>query len=349
MSYWLKNVSLKTSLNYFQRISIWAFAAVVLFSCKKDKTNAFVPVTPAGFPEMIFPEDNPYSYESWLLGKNLFYDNRLSRNNDLSCASCHHQHLGFADNIPFSFGDNNAIGVTNAPTLTNVGYQPYFMFVGGVPTLEMQVLVPIQEHNEFNTNILTVLEKLSSDALYAQLAKKAYNRELDAFVLTRAIANFQRTLVSGNSRFDKHFNQNKPELTASELRGYDLFNSERTNCFVCHAGFNFTNYSFENNGLHEEYADLGRMLITFNEADKAKFKVPTLRNIGLTSPYMHDGSIASLMDVIEHYNSGGANHPNKNPLIQPLGLTPSEKQDLFNFLLTLTDLEFVANPAFSKP
>ena len=334
------------------RLTTIVFLALFLLSCRKDisePVDFFTPVTPAGFPEIVFPDDNPYSYESWLLGKHLFYDTRLSLNNDLSCASCHHQHLGFADDVPFSFGDNNAIGSTNSPTLTNVGYNPYFLFAGGVPSLEMQVLVPIQEHNEFNTNILDVVAKLSVVPLYQQLALKAYDRNIDAFVLTRAIANFQRTLVSGNSRFDKHFNQNKPSLNESELRGHDLFFSSQTNCFQCHGGFNFTSFAFENNGLYEEYSDMGRMLITNNESDRAKFKIPTLRNIAVTAPYMHDGSINTLTEVIEHYNNGGANHPNKSQFIQPLGLTADEKIDLLNFLLTLTDHEFLNNEAFKKP
>lgn len=311
--------------------------------------SKFEPITPAGFPQMQFPADNPYSYESWELGKHLFYDDRLSLNNDISCASCHHQELGFADDNQFSVGDNNAPGTLNSPTLTNVGYNPYFLFAGGVPTLEMQVLVPIQEHNEFNTSILDIVAKLSGDPLYEQLSQKAYKRSFDAFVLTRALANFQRTLVSGNSRFDQFFYQYKPVLSESELRGYELFNGNKANCLVCHSGFNFTNYAFENNGLYEEYENIGRMLISFDEADRAKFKVPTLRNVAVTAPYMHDGSINTLADVIEHYNNGGANHPNKHPVMQPLGLTAVEKQDLLNFLNSLTDYSFLNNTSFAKP
>jgi cytochrome c peroxidase len=326
---------------------------IVVVACRKDKHEGvvapFEPTTPKGFPVMQFPSENPYSFESWELGKYLFYDNRLSLNNDVSCASCHHQHLGFADNNQFSFGDNGAIGTLNSPTLTNVGYNPYFLFAGGVPTLEMQVLVPIQEHNEFNTNILDIITKLSGDEFYEGLSQKAYNRSFDAFVLTRAIANFQRTLVSGNSRFDQFYYQSKPVLSESELRGYELFIGNKANCITCHSGFNFTNYAFENNGLYEEYEHMGRMLLTFEESDRAKFKVPTLRNVAITAPYMHDGSIQTLSAVIEHYNSGGANHPNKHPLIQPLNLTQQEKQDLLNFLNSLTDYSFLTNPAFAKP
>lgn len=334
--------------------NILLFASLLLIiSCRKQAENHindnFTVQLPLGFPEIPFPEDNPFKYESWLLGKHLFYDTRLSKNNDLSCASCHKQHLGFADNVKFSHGDNNALGTTNAPTLTNVAFNPYYLFAGGVPTLEMQVLVPIQEHNEFNTNILDILEKLEAEPLYQLLAQVAYQRNFDAFVFTRSIATFQRSLISGNSRYDQHFQQNKTTLNASEIRGHDLFFSTKTNCFVCHGGFNFTNFEFENNGLYAEYSDMGRMLVTHSESDRAKFKVPTLRNIALTAPYMHDGSLNTLEEVVEHYNQGGAHHPNKNPIIQPLGLTALEKQDLINFLKTLTDDSFVNNPAFAKP
>jgi cytochrome c peroxidase len=322
---------------------------VIQVSCEKNESASFQFKVPDYFPEMVFPEDNPLSYESWLLGKHLFYDVRLSRNNDLSCASCHNQGFGFADNKRVSLGDNLAKGTTNAPTLTNVGYNPYFLFAGGVPTLEMQILVPIQDHKEFNTNIATIINKLSEDVQYQKLAQSAYGRGMDAFVLTRAIANFLRTLISANSRYDKHFNQNRPELTESELRGYQLFFGERTNCYRCHGGFNFTTGAFENNGLYEEYVNMGRMLITHNAEDLAKFKVPTLRNIEKTAPYMHDGSLKTLEEVIEHYDSGGSNHPSKSALIRPLGLSEREKEDLRQFLLTLTDEEFLKSKFFSNP
>ena len=144
---------------------IWFAVLFFVSSCRKAESpvgSFFEPSTPVGFPEMVYPEDNAYSYDRWFLGKQLFFDKRLSRNNDLSCATCHQPGRAFADHLPFSFGDNNALGTTNAPTLANVGYQPYYNFNGGVATLEMQILVPIQEHNEFNTNILEILSKLSN-------------------------------------------------------------------------------------------------------------------------------------------------------------------------------------------
>ena len=170
----------------------------------------------------------------------------------------------------------------------------------------------------------------------------AYEREVDGFVITRALSTFQRTMVSGNSAYDKYIYQgNQSALNSSEKRGMELFLSSRTNCSSCHGGFNFTNYSFENNGLDSIYADNGRFRLTNDSADEALFKVPSLRNVGLTAPYMHDGHFSTLAEVVEHYNSGGENHKNKSSLIQPLTLSQAEKDELLAFLNSLTDYSFI--------
>ncbi len=304
--------------------------------------------TPQGFPEMPVPKDNAYTEARWLLGKKLFFDNRLSKNNTISCASCHQPQRAFADSTTLSKGDSGLLfASTNTPSLTNIGYHPYFLRGGSVPTLEMQVLVPIQEHNEFNTSILDILEKLKTDTAYQLLAQNAYQRPLDAFVLTRALANFQRSFISGNSRYDKYLYQgDKKALNKLELKGKQLFFSKKTGCSDCHAGFNFTNYSFENNGLLQEYTDKGRMRFTHKTADLGKFKVPSLRNVALTAPYMHDGSLATLEAVVAHYNKGGQQHPNKSNAIRPLHLNKKEQTALVAFLNTLTDNSFVNNKKF---
>ena len=302
---------------------------------------------PAGFPLMEVPLDNQYSQIRWQLGKRLFYDKALSKNNTISCASCHRQGFAFSDSVAFSQGDEAAAGTSNAPTLTNIGYHPYFTRGGSVPTLEMQVLVPIQEHNEFNTSILDITEKLKQDSSYRSMSTVAYGREISPFVITRALACFERSLVSGNSRFDQYYYQgNAGKLDKEELKGMKLFYSRRTNCSGCHSGFNFTNYSFENNGLYLDYADSGRMRFTHKENDRAKFKVPTLRNIELTAPYMHDGSMKTLEQVVDHYNSGGVNHPGKSGLIKPMHLTVQEKKQLVAFLRSLTDYSLITNKNF---
>ena len=325
----------------------------LLVGCASDD---FVPVIPTpglmeipkGFPEIEEPMNNEFSMARWKLGKMLFHDNILSADTSLSCASCHKQSLAFSDDVAVSPGVGEKLGRRNAPTLANVAYHPYFTREGGVATLEFQVLVPIQEHDEFDFNIVLIAERLQRDPTYVAMAQEAYQRDPDPFVITRSIAVFERSLISGNSSFDRYqqFNENH-HFSDAALRGMELFNSSKTNCSVCHGGFNFTNYGFENNGLYTVYEDEGRFRLTQDEADRALFKVPSLRNIAVTAPYMHDGSIASLEAVIEHYISGGKSHKNKHELIRPLSISESEKQDLLEFLRSLTDEVFISNPLFN--
>lgn len=325
----------------------------ILYGCEKDNVNVASHSNnfelPKGFPAISFPEDNAYTKARWELGKKLFYDNILSIDNSISCGSCHKASLAFSDDIALSDGVKNRPGTRNAPTLANVAYHPYYTREGGVPTLEMQVLVPIQEHNEFAFNIVKAGERLAMDSQYVAMSKEAYNRVPDYYVITRAIANFERTLISGNSSYDKYTYQSQNgALNETEKAGMELFYSERTNCSSCHSGFNFSNYAFENNGLYESYKDEGRMRLTNKAKDEALFKVPTLRNIALTAPYMHDGSIMTLNEVIEHYNQGGKQHKHKSKLIKPLNLTEQEKRQLVVFLESLTDQQFITEVKFKE-
>ena len=181
------------------------------------------------------------------------------------------------------------------------------------------------------------------------MAMEAYGQIANPFVITRALSTFERSLLSGNSSYDKFAFQNQADaLNEVEKLGMNLFFSEKTNCSHCHSTFNFTNYAFENNGLYENYEDVGRFRLTGNEADIARFKVPSLRNISLTAPYMHDGSMKNLKTVIEHYVSGGKNHVHKNEILQPLDLTISEQEAIVAFLESLTDNNFINNEIF-KP
>lgn len=328
---------------------------IFLFSCRKDKpedislNQPYFLQYPAGFEPMNFPEGNELTNLRITLGKKLFFDKRLSRDSTVSCGSCHFQQHAFADFSKLSSGIENRKGFRNSPTLANLGYHPYFFFDGGVPTLELQILAPIEDEFEMDFSVPGVIERLKTDTEIQQLSQLAYGRNFDPFVLTRSIAAFERTMVSGNSRFDQYYYQGKTAaLNNSEKRGMELFFSNKTNCSTCHSGFNFTNYEFKNIGLYETYTDSGRTRITLNPADRGKFKTPTLRNIAVTAPYMHDGSMNTLEEVIEHFNSGGKNHANKDVLIQPLNLTQTEKTDLVNFLKALTDDEFLNN-AFFKP
>lgn len=303
---------------------------------------------PLGFPEIIFPEDNAFSPQRWSLGKTLFYDKALSLDSSISCASCHQPALAFSDSVALSTGVKKMSGTQNAPTLTNVAYHPYYTRLGGVSTLEKQVLVPIQEHNEFNFNIVEIAKRLGKNQDYQRMSKAAYGREMDYYVITRALANFERSLISGESPYDESKKPGRKKLNESENRGMQLFFSERTNCSSCHGGFNFTNYQFENNGLYETYKDIGRKRLTEKEEDLEKFKVPTLRNVALTAPYMHDGSKRTLEEVVAHYNAGGKTNRQKSTLVHPLNLTTTEQQDLVAFLKTLTDNKFVMNPKFRE-
>lgn len=333
--------------NFFYLLAV---ILLITVSCEKDTDRTdFSIVTPKGFPAIDFPEGNEFTEERWKLGKRLFYDPILSVDSSLSCASCHKQSFAFSDNVPTSDGVMNRAGTRNAPSLANLAYHPYFTREGGVPTLEMQVLVPIQEHNEFDFNIVEISEKLKKIESYVTESKLAYGKEPDHFVITRAIANFERSLISGNSPYDQYeFQGDSNALSSLEKTGKGLFFSDRTSCSTCHTGFNFTNYSFENNGLYENYDDPGRYRFTGEEGDRAVFKVPSLRNVAVTAPYMHDGSLESLEAVISHYNSGGKSHQNKNKLIRPLELTEVEQEALLAFLKTLTDESFLNDSKFKS-
>lgn len=325
---------------------------MTLFSCQDDMPGPKeegVLAIPSGFPEVEFPDDNTFTPARWALGKQLFFDPALSRDSTLSCASCHRPELAFTDGQARATGIEGRTGIRNVPTLANVAYQPYYLYEGGVPTLEMQILVPIQEHAEFDFNILRIADRINLQPDYVASSWEAYGRNPDPFVITRAIATFERSLISGESRYDVYVRGDHNALSDQEKKGMDLFFSDRTHCAACHAGFNFTDYSFNNNGLDTVYEDPGRFRLTGVEADRAMFKVPSLRNVALTYPYMHDGSLTTLEEVIDHYNAGGKNHPHQSALIRPLHLNENEKKALRKFLEALTDLTFVTSTKFSNP
>ena len=302
---------------------------------------------PQGFTVPELPEDNQLTESRIALGKRLFHDPALSRDYTLSCAGCHQQEKAFTDGVPVSIGIKNRVGNRNSPTLVNLAWQPYFFAEGGNPSLAMQAMGPIGEPHEMGFNAREAVDRLALIESYQEEAQKAYGREFDLFVLTRALAAFERTFISGNSPFDQYQYQGKENvLSESAKRGLDLFTSDRAACANCHPAPLFTDFSFQNIGLTNEYADPGRFRITMDTVDHGKFKVPSIRNVALTAPYMHDGSIESLSVVIEHFDQGGAGHVNQSPNVRPLGLTTQEKADLLAFLESLTDQEFVENPNF---
>lgn len=323
--------------------------ALTLAACGKEDSDAgidrFQPVLPEGFPAVAKPPDNRYSLARWRLGKRLFYDRALSRDSTVSCASCHLPAFAFSDTVAVSPGVAGRLGNRNAPSLANVAYLPWFLREGGVPTLEMQVAVPVQEHHEFDFNFLLLAERLSADPTYRDLAQEAYQRDPDPFVISRALAVFQRTLLSGDSPYDRWRHRGEP-LPEAARRGMALFFGPRTGCADCHGGPFFSAFALENNGLYLDYTDPGRMRLTGLPQDEGRFKVPSLRNVAVTAPYMHDGSLATLREVLEHYRKGGAGHPGQSPLVRPLDITDGERDDLLAFLLALTDSHFLNNPHF---
>lgn len=338
------------------RFSFWLLLTLLLSACRKEtplpvpeETDEYILQVPAGFPAPDIPADNQLTKSRITLGRRLFYDPVLSADSTRSCGSCHLAALAFSDSTAVSFGIENRPGTRNSPGLANVAYQKRLLREGGVPSLEMQVLVPVQEHNEFDFNLLLVAERLKQMPEYVDLARKAYDREPDPFVITRSIAAFERTMLSGDSPYDRYTFQGKTNaLSNAQKRGLELFKSERLNCSKCHEGFLFTNQDYMNNGLYEIYPDSGRMRLSGLESDRALFKVPSLRNIALSAPYMHDGSIPSLDAVIDHYQSGGKQHPNKSAILKPFSLSIEERGDLLAFLKCLTDQTFINNLDF-KP
>lgn len=306
-------------------------------------SNSFELKLPMGFPEPYIPEETPLTTEGVNLGKKLFFDTMLSRDSSISCASCHIPSFAFTDRKTKSIGIHQQQVSRNSPTLTNVVYQDKFLLDGLNPSLEAQVKVPIHEKNEFDFHIVLIAERMKKNAEYVRLSKLAYKSEPTPAVISKAIASYQRTLISGDSPYDKFENQGKEEaLNTSEKRGMNIF-KDKLYCTECHSGFNFTNGSLTNNGLYEVYSDRGRMRSTEDKKDEAIFKVPTLRNIAITHPYMHDGSLKSLEQVIDHYAKGGKSHINKSPIIKAFKISDSEKQDLVNFLTALTDSSFIQN------
>ncbi len=303
---------------------------------------------PAGFPQLPVPADNKITPERIALGKKLFFDKRLSSTHEVSCGSCHLQEHAFADPRTISIGVHGRVGTRNAPMLVNMAYNTSFFWDGGVPTLEQQAIVPILNPLEMDMRLEDVAVRLKDDAEYVELFRQAYDMEPKAEGITKGLATFIRTLVSGNSRYDRYQRGENGALNESEKRGMELFLGESGECFHCHVGFNFTNNNIQNNGLYLDYADQGRYLVTENPRDIGKFKVPSLRNVAVTAPYMHDGSLATLEEVVEHYVSGGVAHPNADPIIHPLRLDEQDKADLVAFLKSLTDEEFLTNPKFRE-
>ena len=315
------------------RFKLAALGLIVLIS-SCERNNPEVPGTLSNWPDMSYPQDNQPDVSKINLGRQLFEDPILSIDSSISCASCHKSQFAFADNLTVSPGVEGRLGVRNSPSLLNIGYQPYFMREGGVPTLEMQILVPIQEHNEMAFNMVLLANRLNQDSTYKKLFLQAFNDSATAYTITRSIAQYERTLIYKDADIDAYISGDNNAITPSAKRGMELFYGA-ANCSKCHSGTLFTDYSFHNNGTSVLDGDYGRGQLTLDSSDFYTFKVPSLRNAALTAPFMHDGSVATLEDVLIQYNAGGTLHDYQSLLIQPLGLSNSQLSDLQSFMEAL--------------
>jgi cytochrome c peroxidase len=309
---------------------------------------------PPGFIPQDVPVGNPITERGLELGRMLFYDPILSGDSTLACAGCHQQEHAFADSLRFSKGINGEEGARNAPHLTNAGWLDLQFWDGRRSSLEGQAQDPVTDVNEMDLTWEEAVCRLQNHPHYPARFAAAFGTPLVTKDRTlNAIGQFERSLVSANSRFDR-FVLGLGSLTQDEIIGLTLFQTERADCFHCHLpdlGLWTTN-TFHNIGIDSVLVDLGRGSITDDPLDIGKFKAPSLRNLAFTAPYMHDGRFETLREVVDHYNSGGFRSPNVDPLIRVdigLGLTETEIDQLIAFLHTLSDSSFVTNPDYSNP
>jgi len=306
-------------------------------------------------PRVKLPEDNPPTVEGVALGRRLFHDGRLSRNNNQSCAACHDRPKAFTDGRQYSLGESGRRGRRNAMPLVNLAWAKEFFWDGRAKSLREQVLLPIQDAHEMNETLDRVVAKLERDRDYPGHFKAAFGSvAVTSERIALALEQFLLTLVSQESKFDRAARK-LATLTAQEQRGLQLFVTEHdparglrgADCFHCHGGNLFSNHQFMNNGLPPLAGDLGRMEVTKSEGDRGKFKVPSLRNVALTAPYMHDGRFATLEEVVDHYNGPMHRSPTLDPNLAKhpeggLSLSDEDKAALVAFLKTLTDEQFVS-------
>jgi cytochrome c peroxidase len=302
------------------------------------------PQAPLGLPPIFWPEENAFTPAKAELGKLLFFDKRLSSDSSVACASCHDPVKAFADGAANSLGIGGQRGGRSAPTVINRAYSTLQFWDGRASSLEEQAKGPIANPIEMTIDKTTdlaynnVVKRLKAVPGYVERFKKAFGTaDFTIDHVAQAIATFERTVLSGNSPYDRFQNGDEKALSAAQKRGMDVF-FKKAACDSCHLGFNFTDGSYENIGvgMDKPNPDLGRYLVTHREEEKGAFKTPTLREIEHTGPYMHDGSMTTLEAVVEHYDKGGVKNPQLNQRIKPLHLTAQEKSDLVAFLKALS-------------
>jgi cytochrome c peroxidase len=306
---------------------------------------------PEDFPPIPFPADNPYNPDKVVLGRRLFYEKILSRDSTISCSHCMKPERSFSDAVPKSRGWNGEAQNRNSMSVVNAAYRQFLNWDGRGSRIETNAYRSFFLLNVFASDTNKINLRLQNSPVYQKLFKLAFGQDAkpNCFDAARAIATFVRTLVSGNSRYDKYKRGNTAALTEQEIRGMNLFFSDRTKCSVCHSGFLFTDMKFHNTGTTTHYFDRGRFYVTGKMEDRGKFLTPSLRNVELTSPYLHDGAYFTLGIVIDNYNEGGKLFINKDTLIKPLHLSAQEKSDIISFLKTLTDWDFIHSERISNP
>lgn len=318
------------------RTFIFAMLGVALFAGSAGRApaqEAYELQVPLGLPKMRIPRDNPLTKEKIELGKQLYFDTRLSQDNSVSCASCHDPAKGWSNADRFATGFKKQQGGRSSPTVVNAGYHFFQFWDGREKHVEGQALGPIQNPIEMAMEMGALVERLNKIPGYREQFQKVFGTEVNDVGIAKAIGAFERTLLAGDAPFDRYKAGDEKALSAGAKRGMDIFFG-KGQCSSCHAGPLFTDGGFHNIGVSwdAEKPDLGRYTETELEGDKGSFKTPGLRDIALTAPYMHDGSLATLEDVIEHYNKGGVKNPYLDEAIFPLNLTDQEKADLVTFL-----------------
>ncbi len=317
---------------------------------------------PAHFQELPQPDSNLATVAGVELGRRLFYDPILSRDSSISCASCHFPEAGFTDQLAFSPGIIGEKTLRSSMSLINIAYQSSYFWDGRSATLEEQSLHPIEDPIEMDATWPEIEARLRNSSNYRAGFRAAFgienSGEIDRYLAAKALSQFERSLISGNSRYDQiRFNLNG-FFTPLEEDGFDLFTTEPSQdhpgCAHCHNALMFSDNRFLNNGIDstetlDGFTDLGRGAISGNPFDNGKFRSPTLRNIELTAPYMHDGRFATLDEVLDHYASGGHYSPTKDPQITGFPLSPYDREAMKAFLLTLTDTTSLKDPALSNP
>ena len=356
---------------YSTKIIIVLFS-ILAFSCSKDELEPVTPVdngnpirytleVPFGFPQPYLPNDNPLTVEGIALGRKLFFDPILSGDGTQACADCHDPARAFVDStLQFSIGIDGNPGNRNSMPLFNMAWniQNNFFWDGRTTGLEAQALQPVTNPIEMHNTWINAVAALQATSTYPPLFEEAFKTTtVDSLLVGKALAQFERTLVSSNSKFDQYL-RGETALAPSELNGFSLFMDENGgDCFHCHGSASnplWTDNIFHNNGLDATFTDLGLGGVTGDANDNGKFKTPSLRNLSFTAPYMHDGRFATLDEVIDHYSQGLQSSSTIDPLMKTVGqggvqLTPPEIADLKAFLLTLDDYDFITNTSYQAP